>query len=559
MSKPSLTRQLTSNLVLHESSTNSKRNLILSILRSTTTKRETKNYLNKYRNQFRYNDSSAPDKDMQRSIFINRFLQQKNPFTNIYDEEEKKLQKIPLRIAIFKLKFSNVDPQNWAGIQETFKRLINLGASPIIVMDHDDELINDFKLNEFALINQGNRLLNSLKEINPRLIRTLFYRSEKGEMKINSLEQILIPMYQGFVPIIQPIVFDSLSSNQQFLKSDELLLSLCKSVLSANQDDMLSIEKVVFVDKHGGIPSIERNQTSHVFINLSQEYSDIISELYIGFLEPSLRDLHIENLKSIDKLLTAIHDITGNDETTGIITTPGIISINNDQLNPIIYNVLTDRPIISSSLPSSFKRTPQLSTSILKKGIDVEVLEPRNYPKEFTLENLINDNLVDKGKFFHLIEDSFGKPLDIDAYIKRINKTITTIIIVGDYDGGAVITNETSDGKTVPYLDKFAVAKKNQGLPGLADIIFKLIVQSNPDELIWRSRKNNPINKWYFERCVGSAAKAGSKWKLFYTGDIFNKSVQLKKKRDSININEKMKTYSSICESIPPSFTEPTK
>lgn len=550
--------QFISNLTAHEAKTNAKRNLILSILKSTATKRETKNYLNKYQNQFKYNDSSSLSRDYQRNLFINRYLQQKNPFSNIYDEDENKLSKIPLRLAIFKIKYSSIQKEYWNGIQETFKRLISLGISPIIMMDHDNELLDDFKLNESALINQGNRLLDHLKDINPRIIKSLFHQTADKSIKINSLEQILIPLYQDFVPIVQPMVFDVASSTQIFKSSDELLVQLCKFILDDTniKRDLLSIEKIVVIDENGGIPSIERNQTSHVFINLSQEYSDIVSELFIGFLDSEVRDLHLNNLHMIDRLLTTIGNITNNDETTGIITTPEIVSINNDQLNPIIYNVLTDRPIISSSLPLSFQRTPTLSTSILKKGINVTVLEPRNYPKPFTLENLINDNLIDKDKFFALIEDSFGKPLDVPTYMARINESIATIIIVGDYDGSAIITLEEFDGHTVPYLDKFAVARKNQGLPGLADIIFKLIIQSNPDELIWRSRKANPINKWYFERCIGSMAKADSQWKVFYTGDIFNKAIQIKKKRDGVNIDERLKVYSGICESIPPSFNK---
>ena len=42
------------------------------------------------------------------------------------------------------------------------------------------------------------------------------------------------------------------------------------------------------IDPIGGIPSIERHQTSHVFINLSQEYSDILSELFMDILNPNI-------------------------------------------------------------------------------------------------------------------------------------------------------------------------------------------------------------------------------------------------------------------------------
>ena len=63
----------------------------------------------------------------------------------------------------------------------------------------------------------------------------------------------------------------------RIINSNDLLFSLCSSLLTTK--NVLSIEKVVMIDPIGGIPSIERNQTSHVFINLSQEYSDIVSEI----------------------------------------------------------------------------------------------------------------------------------------------------------------------------------------------------------------------------------------------------------------------------------------
>ena len=59
-----LNRQFISNLETHKVTTDAKRNLILSILKSTTTKREAKNYLTKYQNQFDFND----DLDFNKSI-----------------------------------------------------------------------------------------------------------------------------------------------------------------------------------------------------------------------------------------------------------------------------------------------------------------------------------------------------------------------------------------------------------------------------------------------------------------------------------------------------------
>lgn len=569
-----LNRQFISNLKTHETVTKVKRDLILSILKSTTTKREARNYLNKYQNQFDFSDITFNNKeeknllearDTQRELFINRFLSKQNPFTNIYDDETK-LKKIPLRIALFKIKFESIDSDTWKGIAETLKRLIKLGISPIIMFDYDHLPANTFRYNELYVLNQTSRIMNILgrpseeNELKTIVMRSLFSRenSHVNEFAINSLELILIPLYQGIVPIIQPIIYNSSTCMQEFVDSNDLVYNLCSSLLDTNS--ILSIEKIVMIDPVGGVPSIERNQTSHVFINLSQEYSDIVSELYIGFIKPENRDHHLNNLKSMNKILTYVSEKTGTDETTGIITTPDIMSLNNDQLNPIIYNVLTDRAIISSSLPASHNRTPELSTSILKKGVDVTILNSDCYSKVFTLNNLLDDGLVDRTKLVNLIDDSFGKPLDTEKYFNRINDSLATIVIVGDYDGAAVITWETctKTNERIAYLDKFAIARVNQGLPGLADIIFKIILQSHPNELIWRSRKNNPVNKWYFERCCGTLSNPDSQWKIFYTGDIFNKKIDKSKKRrdpGGVNIYNKMHQYSEITENIPPSFS----
>ena len=562
-----LNKEFVSNLKTHQINTDAKRNLILSILKSTTTKREARNYLNKYLNQFDFSDISlrntlnASDltvKENQRELFINRYLAKQNPFVNIYDEHETKLTKVPLRLAIFKIKFTSIKSTSWYNIRESFKRLVQLGVSPIILLDYDHLPTKVFKNNELYMINQVNKIMTYLNSPDDDLPKTTVLRSLfslKNDIPcINGLEQILIPLYQGIVPIVQPIVYNTQSSIQEFLSCDKLLYGLCQSLLDSN--DLLSIEKVVFVDPNGGIPSIERNQTSHVFINLSQEYADIVSELYIGFIKPKVRDIHLKNLHSMNDILNMIASKSNSNDATGIITTPRVLSINNDQMNPIIYNVLTDRPIISSSLPSSSSRTPELTTSIIKKGIPVEVFDKDSFSGEFTLENLFKQKFVDREKLVELINDSFGKPLKEDEYFARINDKLATLVILGDYDGLAIITWEGDD--RVAYLDKFAIAKKNQGLPGLADIIFKIILQSHPQELIWRSRKNNPVNKWYFERCCGSMTPQDSSWRVFYTGELFNKKIDRtkQKKPDVFNISRKVDAYTTICESIPPSFSQ---
>lgn len=563
--------QLISNFKNTDILTKAKRDLILSILKSTTTKREARNYLKKYQNQSSGNDiafynhlnsGSLSTLQSQREHFVNRFLSLRNPFVGIYQDEETKLEKIPLRIALVKISFSEEAPKIWNGIAETFRRLITLGISPVILLDYKDNVSDkNFKDTAAYIMKQGYKILKSLSDISDNgtestILRSLFLNKD-NQIKVTSLEQLLIPLYQGIVPIVQPLQYNAADGTQKFVNPDDGLYAICAELL--NYPDLLSVEKVIIIDELGGIPSIERNQTSHVFINLSQEYSDIVSELFIGFLDPGTRNRHLNNLNTMNRILSLDTKGSETSEITGIITTPEIMSINDDELNPIVYNVLTDRPIISSSLPSSQLRTPELSTSIIKKGFSVTVLDQDSFDGPFKFENLVSSQVIDKNRLFALMNDSFRKELKTEDYIRRINDNIASIIIVGDYDGAAIITWETlSNGDKVAYLDKFAVSSKNQGLPSLADIIFKLISQSHQLELIWRSRKANPVNKWYFDRCRGSFSSPDSMWKLFYAGELFDGRMGIKidgSELDKVDIKERLRMYAELVEKIEPSFS----
>ncbi|KAG7712470.1 hypothetical protein KL950_000341 [Ogataea haglerorum] len=196
---------------------------------------------------------------------------------------------------------------------------------------------------------------------------------------------------------------------------------------------------------------------------------------------------------------------------TGLITTPAIATLRHGTrtTNPIIYNVLTDRPIISSSLPVNLKKTPQLNTTVIRRGTPLTIHLSDDQPdgKGIDLLEFDRQKIVDLNKLTHLINDSFGKTLDLEHYLSRVNGNIAAIIIAGDYEGGAIVTWESAGGRRVPYLDKFAVLRKLQGIPGIADVVFKSLLLTYPDELLWRSRKNNPVNKWYFDRLTSTCAQ----------------------------------------------------
>lgn len=137
-----------------------------------------------------------------------------------------------------------------------------------------------------------------------------------------------------------------------------------------------------------------------------------------------------------------------------------------------------------------------------------------------------------------LLEQSFGRTLDEGPFWERLEKSLDFVIVAGDYAGAAIVTREdyptgSSNFSPIQYLDKFAVLPSHQG-DGTVDFLWValhdesyglgLSFSANPNggkegvgegrDLVWRSRANNPVNKWYFERSTGHVRMGD--WVLFW-------------------------------------------
>lgn len=192
----------------------------------------------------------------------------------------------------------------------------------------------------------------------------------------------------------------------------------------------------------------------------------------------------------------------------------------------LIGNLITNKPELSSSLPhallQSTGKLTQHTPTILRKGLPVRVI------------NRAAD--LDRTKLTALLEQSFMRTLDAEAYYARLEEHLDFAIVAGDYAGAAIVTNERAPGADAPpiaYLDKFAVLPSHQG-DGTVDFLWValhdesyglgLSFSVNPNggkegqgegrDLVWRSRADNPVNKWYFERATGHVRMG--KWVMFW-------------------------------------------
>ncbi|BCR88102.1 acetyl-CoA:L-glutamate N-acetyltransferase [Aspergillus chevalieri] len=390
----------------------------------------------------------------------------------------------------------------------------------------------------------------------------------------------------------------------------------------------VSLDRVILLDPLGGIPAYSGPQTSHVFINMEQEVEDIEDELLrvgqsllapgaaqtqegatsiadsnpltdfvnlevastpygqayqINQAKPGLEaiDGHIENLRLSQKALSMLPATS-----SGIISSPTDVAnsartpqtaasdVSNvgtrRQRNPLIHNLLTDKPLLSSSLPMSRRSAldgnktlnpPVSHTTFVKRGMPLTLMpDPRVQMWTSNKEGRVRltDPCIDLPRLVHLIEDSFNRKLDVQDYLKRVNERLAGVIIAGEYEGGAILTWETPPGvsdddseasraRMVPYLDKFAVLKRSQGAGGVADMVFNAMVRTCfPNGVCWRSRKDNPVNKWYFERSRGTWKLADTNWTMFWTTPGLPDDAQ------------KLQDYEAVCRTIEPSWADNT-
>lgn len=535
--------------------------LILSILNTTVTKREANNYLTKYKNDGTLKTNHC--------LLLIRSLSEHNSSISLLSRTINKLNLLGLNPICIVLPSSKVNIN--------CEILDNLITSANLQPLHLNEAIK-YKLNgSIQSIFESNTILKSISAQNSKII-----------------------------PIIKPFAFNEVTSSRYMIKNS---LTLFKDLFKSDFKN-LNFDKFFILNRLGGIPSNERSLNSHVFINLSQEFDSIENNLidqnrlikdnkYLsGHHNYNIDDInsrdgkgqlpfetlqkhkeHLENLQLMDIVLSNLPHTS-----TGLITTTEAASTPYDKFNPLIYNLITDRSLISSSLPRFKKNNngvannnllglPNSSsipstknsihvTTVLKKGVDIKTFDYSKLDGSNSTYDCddANFNKVNLTKLKNILERSFKREIDMNHYLNRINNNIASIIVIGDYDGIAILTYEGVRGNKFVYLDKFAVLPNLKGSLGISDIIFNLMYKNFPDELVWRSRKTNVVNKWYFERSTGvldlsikidKFNQKDSNFKLFY-----HLSDEQQRNNNYLPNIDRLKEYLHYVRDIEPSWSK---
>ncbi|RIA97487.1 hypothetical protein C1645_801792 [Glomus cerebriforme] len=437
-------------------------------------------------------------------------------------------------------------PLDLKSVSKTLVRLQNLGLMPIVILDNDEwrEMLKGGssrfdELKQWMMEDSAN-FCEALENAGGRAttiyngVFTLAY--EEGDNNQSSLESRTLStdvdaninvslswlkssLKLGHIPLILPIALDGLSE-QKTIHPNAGMIALSSSLSDLSNATCLDLKtpqlepmKIIVINSEGGIPSEER-KGSHVFINIQQEYEDIKKSYKEN---PQWNFTHPTGLENFEMINTCLKKLPS---TTSAIMVPAYSPTG------LIYNLITDKPLFSSSLPLMAPTTPSTTTTVIRYGM------PVYYHNSLST--------IDIPALKSLIEASFSRKLDVDKYIDRMKNSFDLTIVTGDYQGAAIVTMEDVEGNEkgdIPYLDKFAVSPNCQGI-GIADILWKQLQIRYPN-LMWRSRDNNGVNKWYFERSDGNYKIPGTHWMMFWYGN------------DGTN---KLKAYAETAKNMPVSF-----
>ncbi|WPG99654.1 amino-acid acetyltransferase, mitochondrial [Acrodontium crateriforme] len=501
------------------------------------------------------------------------------------------------------------------GLALTLSQLVKLDMHIVVVIGDGRVNGNTAENNISLKLNvdrQARRLCEAIEKHNQAAARYVdgaleVDKKPNGEatnLRVAVPRLVLGPLRQSTITIVSSFAYTTIGELVTIKTADtmstltEYLSSNSKNASAVDSSDIeaseISVDRIIVLDEAGGIPSKARRDGAHVFINLRQEYSSILDELseyascnrvgpghYPG--RSTVYDRQQDNLRLLQRCLAKL-----SSASSAIIISPQEAAASSGflrrprgsetgagtrrQKNPLIHNLLTNKPMISSSLPVA--RLPNTSAArsngdshlawqaptLVKRGMPLEIIpnphrgnrwEESGWmsPRDgFTTLELDKDPRIDFPRLLHLIEDSFRKKLNVEHYLNRIKGKVAGVIVAGNYEGGAILTWEQPPGtsdplRLVPYLDKFAVLQSSQGSSGVADILFQSMVRSCfPNGVCWRSRKDNPVNKWYFERASASWQIPESMWTMFWTGE------------GVVENGDRFEDYLGVCKTVIPSF-----
>ena len=377
----------------------------------------------------------------------------------------------------------------------------------------------------------------------------------------------------GEIPVIAPFALDSFCRSVR-VHANDVIGGLARGMVEAAQlnnfsappsedERILSGEidlaplRLMIINREGGVPSYARSGYPHLLVNLTSEHSYIN-----GTFQEQWKYTHPTALSNLSLANTCLAYMP---------PTSSAIMVSHRSPSSLIGNLITNKPAVSSSLPhallqSNRKLTPHTPT-LLRRGLPIQVIRS------------VSD--IDRVRLNALLEQSFRRTLDESSFYARLEKNLDFVIVAGDYAGAAIVTREPCPtlGNPIAYLDKFAVLPSHQG-DGTVDFLWVALhdesyglghpFSANPNggkggigegyDLVWRSRADNPVNKWYFERSTGHIRMGP--WVMFWCDAEKRLKVE-EGRRGSAGLSYvedwemgRLSAWSDVVSAVPSSWTK---
>ncbi|RYO75479.1 hypothetical protein DL762_010017 [Monosporascus cannonballus] len=596
------------------------RDMLVSVLETKVTKRDAKSYMNRFvpllerkgATSFKQRAAQSRPGEVENNGTLTKSAGKDpapktgNTCPDPRPADDLTLQE-PFYVALVKIRAPReIDDSTLGGVGKTLSQLRKLGLISILVVDCGDGE-RDGTARRKADIMQANRIATAIDAYgspgsrvidspitisNPADAPTSPFTSQS--LFISNPHGLMAALQEETIPIIPSCGYTADTCLVEPVDADEAILALLRQLsglqflghgVAENSQSVkllkaAEVYRLIILDPLGGVPANNRATGRHLFLNLEQELQEVKDDLEAasasGPFDTELRKANARHLKNAELAKNALSLLPPT--SSAVITTPDeaakergseemdLVGTKRGQ-NPLIHNLLTDKPVQSSSLPTERFKTvvslagaPQIGslTTLAKRGMPLTIfpdprVTPWRPPQPGERRLSLTDPSIDLARLVNLIEDSFGRKLDVDHYLRRIQDNLAGVIIAGEYEGGALLTwekplglkdSEASDAaRLVPYLDKFAVLRRSQGAGGVADIVFNAMVRGCfPHGVCWRSRKDNPVNKWYFERSRGTLKFSDMNWTMFWT------TPKLEEQR--------LRDYESVCRGVEPSWAD---
>ncbi|GAA6020524.1 hypothetical protein JCM11491_001385 [Sporobolomyces phaffii] len=397
------------------------------------------------------------------------------------------------------------------------------------------------------------------------------YDVSHTDLFVDSLSGIRNAVRRGEIPVIPPMALDQ-SCFSICVSANDALRAISHGLADAERQAGLRYEadarlehdvdltpvRFMIINREGGVPSPAREGDPHLSINLESEF-DYIHQTFVWHAS------HPTALANLALVRDCLADLP---------RTASAVVVSHRSPRSLIANLITNKPAHSPSLHHDLipRRNIQHQPTIVRRGLPIRVIR--------RMDDLDEDKLA------YVLEESFGKTLDRGPFYARLRSALDFCIVAGDYEAVAIVTNErdadaiaSDDDEPIAYLDKFAVLPSLQG-DGTVDFLWGalrdeswglgLVDALNPNvgglggrgiarDLVWRSRANNPVNKWYFDRSNGFLkipAPVGSPvgFSLFWC-EAEDRAAQLFRNaqlgRESVATPAKMKRWAKVIGAIP--------